>query len=282
MVRLTGPAHDEGMNPTRPVCSSHGASQRHLAPLSGRQNHLLAALQPDAWARCLPHLQLMELRSGQIVCEPDRTPAFAVFPITAVVSLMVLTRDGDSAEVAVVGNEGVVGLALFMGGNATPGQAVVQTSGMAWRLNALVLKEEIRLAGAALHLLLRYTQTLVAQVAQTAACNRHHSIDQQLCRRLLAGLDRSNGDELVVTQEALAHMLGVRREGVTAAALKLQDAGVIRYRRGHISVLDRHSLEQRACECYAKASAEVNRLLPVPSALLHPPVAHAQALQLMH
>jgi CRP-like cAMP-binding protein len=156
----------------------------------------------------------------------------------------------------------VVGVSLFMGGNVTPGQAVVQSTGWAWRLNALVLKEEIQRGGPALHMLLRYTQTLMSQVAQTAACNRHHSIDQQLCRRLLLGLDRSDSDELVMTQEAVAQMLGVRREGVTAAALKLQDAGVIRYRRGHISVLDRGRLEHLSCECYAKAKGEHQRLLP--------------------
>jgi CRP-like cAMP-binding protein len=252
------------------ACSSRCASLHPHTPVceprptrdSALQNQLLAALQPDAWARCAPHLQLIELHTGQVICEPGRTPSFAVFPVTAVVSLMYLTREGASAEVAVVGNDGVVGMSLFMGGNATPGQAVVQSSGSAWRLNAQVLKDEVNRAGPALHTLLRYTQALIAQVAQTAACNRHHSIDQQLCRRLLLGLDRADSDELVMTQEAVAQMLGVRREGVTAAALKLQEAGVIRYRRGHISVLDRERLEHRACECYAKAKHEYQRLLP--------------------
>jgi CRP-like cAMP-binding protein len=217
------------LHPQTAIC------ERRTAVAAARQNHLLASLQPDAWARVMPHLELTELQVGQVICEPDRTPSFAVFPITAVVSLMVLTLDGATAEVAVVGNEGVVGVSLFMGGNVTPGQAVVQSSGLAWRLNAQVLKSEVNRAGPALHLLLRYTQSLMAQVAQTAACNRHHSIDQQLCRRLLLGLDRADSEELVMTQEAAAQMLGVRREGVTAAALKLQEAGVIRYRRGHIS-----------------------------------------------
>jgi CRP-like cAMP-binding protein len=228
-----------------------------------RQNHLLAALHADAWERLSPHLRRTELRAGQVICEPDRTPLLAVFPTTAIVSLMVSTRDGATAEVAVVGHEGVVGLALIMGGNVTPGQAVVQSEGLAWQLNAQVLKTEIARAGSALYLLLGYTQALMAQVAQTAACNRHHSIDQQLCRRLLLGLDRSESDELVMTQEAVSQMLGVRREGVTAAALKLQEAGVIRYRRGHISVLDRPRLEQRACECYSRSTALLQRTPPL-------------------
>jgi CRP-like cAMP-binding protein len=223
---------------------------------AARQNHLLAQLNASEWARLAPHLQLTELRAGQVICAPERTPHYAVFPTTAVVSLMVRTREGGSAEVAVVGVEGAVGLSLFMGGNATPGEALVQTEGWAWQLSAQVLKAEITRAGPALYLLLGYTQALMAQVAQTAACNRHHSIDQQLCRRLLLGLDRSNSAELVMTQEAVSQMLGVRREGVTAAALKLQEAGVISYRRGHISVLDRPRLEQRACECYGRSQAQ--------------------------
>jgi CRP-like cAMP-binding protein len=248
------------LHPHTPACEPRHAAS--LLPQSAQQNQLLAALQPDAWARFAPHLQPIELQAGQVICEPGRMPSFAVFPVTAVVSLMYLTREGATAEVAVVGREGVVGISLFMGGNATPGQAVVQSSGLAWRLNAQVLKEEVNRAGPALHMLLRYMQALMAHVAQTAACNRHHSIDQQLCRRLLLGLDRADSDELVMTQEAVAQMLGVRREGVTAAALKLQEAGVISYRRGHISVLDRRLLEHRACECYAKAKGEFQRLLP--------------------
>jgi CRP-like cAMP-binding protein len=248
------PAHLHG------ACTT--ASEPCPEPHSGRQNHLLASFQPDEWARCAPHLQLVELQAGQVVCEPDRTPSYAVFPITAIVSLMYLTREGATAEVCVIGHEGVVGMSLFMGGNATPGQAVVQSGGLAWRLNAQVLKLEINRGGPALHLLLRYTQALMSHVAQTAACNRHHSIAQQLCRRLLMGLDRSESEDLAMTQEALAQMLGVRREGVTAAALKLQEAGVIRYRRGHISVLDRGRLEHSACECYAKTQCEFQRLLP--------------------
>jgi CRP-like cAMP-binding protein len=252
---------------------------------TARQNHLLAALDADAWARLSPRLQCSVLRAGQVIAEPVRTPPYAIFPTTAIVSLMIHTRDGGTAEVAVVGHEGAVGLSLFMGGNITPGQAVVQSEGLAWQLNSQVLKEEIARAGPALHLLLRYTQALMAQVAQTAACNRHHSIDQQLCRRLLLGLDRSHSDELVMTQEAVSQMLGVRREGVTAAALKLQEAGVIRYRRGHISVLDRPRLEARACECYSRSSAMQRRVglpLQLVPARLPPPRPALQPLHPAH
>jgi CRP-like cAMP-binding protein len=275
MAGAAGRADDAGMNITAHACNSRCAPLHPALPVcqaqavvqDDAQNQLLMALRPDEWARCWPHLQQVELRAGQVVCEPDRIPAYAIFPITAVVSLMVLTREGASSEVAVVGHEGMVGVSLFMGGSGTPGQSVVQSGGLAWRLNAQVLKAEIQRAGPALHLLLRYTQALMAQVAQTAACNRHHSIDQQLSRRLLLGLDRCDSEELVMTQEALAQMLGVRREGVTAAALKLQEAGVIRYRRGHITVLDRQGLEQRTCECYAKANNEHQRLLPAQATL---------------
>jgi CRP-like cAMP-binding protein len=239
------------------------------------ENQLLAGLQPDERVRCLPHLQRVDLRAGQAICQPGGLPSFAMFPITAIVSLMYITHDGGSAEVAVVGHEGVVGLPLFMGGNdspgAAPGQAVVQSSGTAWRLNAQLLKAEVNRAGPALHLFLKYSQSLMGQIAQTALCNRHHSIDQQLSRRLLMGLDRSDTDELVMTHEAAAQMLGVRREGVTAAALKLQDAGVIRYRRGHINVLDRSRLEQRACGCYVRVKDERARLMPKLPWPLHMP-----------
>jgi CRP-like cAMP-binding protein len=246
------------------------------------ENQLLAGLQADEQARCLPHLQRVDLRAGQVICEPGGVPSFAMFPITAIVSLMYITHDGGSAEVAVVGHEGVVGLPLFMGGNdaagAAPGQAVVQSSGSAWRLNAHVLRAEVNRAGPALHLLLKYTQSLMGQVAQTALCNRHHSIDQQLSRRLLMGLDRSDSDDLVMTHEAAAQMLGVRREGVTTAALKLQDAGVIRYRRGHIRVLDRARLEQRTCGCYVKVKTAHAR----PASKLPWPVQMPQPMRPSH
>ena len=234
----------------------------HLA--APRQNCLLAAL-PDADRRRLQHdLQPVPLRQGEVLCEPDCAPVYVTFPTTAIVSLLYTTRDGDAAEFAVVGSDGVVGISLFMGGHATPSQAVVQTAGQGFRLPARVVMEEVHRAGPVLEMLLRYTQALIAQVAQSAACNRFHTIDQQLCRRLLLGLDRASSDELEMTQEAIAGLLGVRREGVTAAAAKLQRAGVIRYRRGHIEVLDRAGLEQRSCECYAVARKEHRRLLAAP------------------
>jgi CRP-like cAMP-binding protein len=229
-------------------------------------NQLLGSLPLSELQRWLPHLEPVCLHAGQVLVESGSTPAFVHFPTTAVVSLMSMTRDGASAELAVVGREGVVGIALFMGGNAMPSQALVQASGRAFRLRAQALRSELQSAGPLLGMLLRYTQSMIAHVAQTALCNRYHSIDQQLCRRLLLGLDRSATDELAMTQEGAAGLLGVRREGVTAAALKLQHAGVIRYRRGHICVLDRERLEQRACECYAAAKKEYDRLLPMPMA----------------
>ena len=214
-------------------------------PSAARQNHVLAALTKADWDAWLPHLEPVELALGQVLCESGSTPAHVVFPTTAIVSLLYMTQEGASAEIAVVGNDGVVGISLFMGGNAMPSRAVVQHPGQGYRLRAQVVKNELDRGGPALQMLLRYTQTLIAQVAQTAACNRYHSIDQRMCRRLLMGLDRLPSDELVMTQELLASLLGVRREGVTAAALKLQQDGVIRYSRGHIAVLDRQRLEQR-------------------------------------
>ena len=227
-----------------------------------RQNQLLAALPAAELARWQAHLEPVDLRCGQVLCEAGSAPAFVVFPTTAVVSLLHMTQDGGSAEIAVVGNDGVVGISSFMGGHGTPSRVVVQSAGQGYRLRAQVVKDEVERAGPVLHTLLRYTQALIAQVAQTALCNRYHSIDQQLCRRLLLGLDRLPSDELQMTQELVAGLLGVRREGVTAAALKLQRAGVIRYARGHIAVLDRRRLEQRTCECYAVAKREYERLLP--------------------
>ena len=205
----------------------------------------------------------MDLSFGQVLCESGRAPAHVYFPTTAIVSLLYTTQDGASAEIAVVGNDGVVGISLFMGGNATPSQAVVQSAGQGYRLHAQAVTDEVNRAGPTLKVLLRYTQTMIAQVARTAACNRHHSIDQQLCRRLLLGLDRLPSGELAMTHEMLASLLGVRREGVTAVALKLQRAGVIRYSRGHIAVLDRQRLEGRTCECYAVAKQEHDQLVPM-------------------
>jgi len=226
-------------------------------------NHLLAAL-PDAESqRWLPQLEPVEMPLGQVLYESGGTLSHVYFPTTAIVSLLYVMENGASAEIAVVGNEGIVGISLFMGGDSTPSRAVVQSAGLGFRLRAQVMKDAFNQAGAVLHLLLRYTQALITQMAQTAVCNRHHSLDQQLCRWLLLSLDRLQGNELVMTQELIANMLGVRREGVTEGALKLQQAGLIRYARGHISVLDRMGLEKRSCECYAVVKKEYDRLLPV-------------------
>jgi len=216
------------------------------APVSDpRANQILRALPASAWARWAPYLELVELPLGQVLSESGRTPAYVYFPTTAIVSLVYMTEDGASSEIAVVGNDGVVGISLIMGGNTTPSQAVVQSAGQGYRLRAQQVTAEVDSGGAVLQMLLRYMQALIAQVAQTAACNRYHTIDQLLCRRLLLGLERApSPDALVMTQELLANLLGVRREGVTAAALKLQEAGVIRYSRGRIDVLDRQRLEQ--------------------------------------
>ena len=209
-----------------------------------RENQLLASLPEAEWGRWQPSLEMVDLRLGKVLSESGRIPAYLYFPTTAIVSLLYVTEEGASSEIAVVGNDGVVGISLFMGGNATPSQAVVQSAGQAYRLRAQAVKDEVARVGPALLLLLRYTQTLINQVAQTAACNRYHSIEQLLCRRLLLGLDRLPTPAMMMTQELLASLLGVRREGVTAAALKLQQAGVIKYRRGHIDVLDRKRLAQ--------------------------------------
>jgi CRP-like cAMP-binding protein len=197
-----------------------------------------------------------------VLYESGMTMSHVYFPTTAIISLLYVMEDGASAEIAVVGHEGVVGVSLFMGGESTPSRAVVQSAGKGWRLRAADLKEEFALSGPAAHLLLRYTQALITQMAQTAVCNRHHTLDQQLCRWLLLSLDRLQGAELVMTQELIANMLGVRREGVTEAALKLQKAGLIRYARGHITALDRAGLEARSCECYEVVKREYDRLLP--------------------
>lgn len=229
-----------------------------------KHNHLLAALPPADWQRWEPLLEVADLPLGKVLYESGSTMSHVYFPTTAIVSLLYVMEDGASAEIAVVGNEGIVGIALFMGGESTPSRAVVQSSGSSYRMRAAVVKEEFDRSSAVLHLLLRYTQALITQMAQTAVCNRHHTLDQQLCRWLLLSLDRLQGDELVMTQELIANMLGVRREGVTEAALKLQAAGLIRYARGHIKVLDRAGLEQRTCECYAVVKKEYDRLLRDP------------------
>ncbi len=224
-------------------------------------NHLLAALPASGWERWQPQLELVSLPLGRVIYETDGPQTHVYFPTTAIVSLLYMMEDGSSAEIAVVGNEGLVGVSLFMGGESTTSRAVVQSAGKAFRLSSRVVKEEFKRAPV-LHLLLRYTQALITQMAQTAVCNRHHSLDQQLCRWLLLSLDRLQGDQLVMTQELIANMLGVRREGVTEAALKLQKAGLIQYSRGHINVLDRKGLELRSCECYEVVKTEYDRLLP--------------------
>jgi CRP-like cAMP-binding protein len=223
---------------------------------------LLAALPDAEWQRWLPELQAVSMPLGQVLYESGTTLSHVYFPTTSIVSLLYVMENGSSAEIAVVGNEGLVGISLFMGGGSTPSRAVVQSAGEGLRLDAKTLKTEFDQNGPVLHLLLRYTQALITQMAQTAVCNRHHSLDQQLCRWLLLSLDRLQGDELVMTQELIANMLGVRREGVTEAALNLQRVGLIRYARGRISVLDRAALEKRTCECYAVVKTEYDRLLP--------------------
>lgn len=223
---------------------------------------MLAVLPQAEWDRWSPFLEQVDLTLGEVLYESGGTINFVYFPTTAIVSLLYVLESGASAEIAVVGREGIVGVALFMGGGSTPSRAVVQSAGTGFRLKASALKAEFDRAGPVLHLLLRYTQALITQMAQTAVCNRHHSIDQQLCRWLLLSLDRLSGDDLVMTQELIANMLGVRREGVTEAALKLQTSGLIRYARGHITVIDRPGLETRTCECYEVVRKEYARLLP--------------------
>lgn len=227
-----------------------------------RANGIVASLPDVDMQRWKPHLEAVALPLGHVLYEPGATLTNAYFPTTAVVSLLYVTESGASAEVAAVGGEGIVGIPLFMGGGSTPSRAVVQSAGAGFRMSGNVLREEFARSGTVRLALLRYTQALIAHMAQIAVCNRHHSIDQQLCRWLLLSLDRRSGNELVVTQELIAHMLGVRREGVTEAALALQRAGLISYRRGHITVLDRVALEHRSCECYGVVRAEYDRLLP--------------------
>ena len=225
-----------------------------------RQNHVLAALPDVVWERLSSHLEWVKMPLGQVLYESGVTLSHT--PTRAIVSLLYVLENGASAEIAVVGNEGIVGISLFMGGGSTPSRAVVQSAGEGFRLKAEVMKDEFQRAGPVMHVLLRYTQALITQMTQTAVCNRHHSLDQQLCRWLLLSLDRLHDNDLVMTQELIANMLGVRREGVTVAALSLQAAGLIRYARGHITVLNRDGIEKRSCECYAVVKKEYDRLLP--------------------
>jgi len=227
------------------------------------ENRLLAALPRAESQRWLSLLEPVDLPLGEVIYESGITLSHVYFPTTAIISLLYVMENGASAEIAVVGKEGIVGISLFMGGESTSSRAVVQSAGKGFRLKAELMKQEFNRAGPVLHLLLRYTQALITQMSQTAVCNRHHSLDQQLCRWLLLSLDRLEGNQLVMTQELIANMLGVRREGVTEGALKLQHAGLIQYARGHITVLDRAALEERSCECYAVVKKEYDRLLPV-------------------
>jgi CRP-like cAMP-binding protein len=235
-----------------------------VAPVrsSPHQNHLLDALPRSDYERIASHLEPVSMKLGDVLYEPGVQLRYVYFPTTSIVSLLYVMEDGASAEIAIVGNEGILGISLFMGGDTTPSRAVVQGAGHGFRLKAELLKSEFGRFGPTMQLLLRYTQALITQMSQTAVCNRHHSVDQQLCRWLLLSLDRLQSNELSMTQELIANMLGVRREGVTEAAGKLQEAQLIRYRRGRITVLDRPGLEARSCECYQVVKTEFDRLLP--------------------
>ena len=233
-------------------------------------NHLLEALPTEDYERIFPHLERVPMPLGEVLYESGGELRYAYFPIDCIVSLLYVTENGTSTEIAVVGNEGIIGVALFMGGGTMPNRAVVQSVGSAYRLRATLLKQEISQNGSLFRLLLSYTQALITQMALTAVCNRYHSVEQQLCRWLLLSLDRLPSNELTMTQELIAHNLGVRREGVTEAAKKLQEAELIHYRRGHITVLDRPGLEARVCECYHVVKTEFDRLLPA----LHHAAAH--------
>lgn len=227
-----------------------------------QQNHLLAALPKNVYERLYPHLESVPMPLGEVIYEPGAHVEHVYFPTNCIVSLLYVLENGASAEIAIVGNEGIVGISLFMGGETTPSRAVIQSAGFCYRLKATLLMREFKKGGPVLQLLLRYTQALITQMAQTAVCNRHHSLDQQLCRWLLLSLDRLQSNNLTMTQELIANMLGVRREGVTDAAGKLQHAGLINYSRGHITVIDRPGLEALVCECYAVVKKEFDRLLP--------------------
>ena len=233
-----------------------------MPPSDPRDNSILAELSEPEWQRIQSQLEWVEMPLGKVLYESGIVLNHVYFPTTAIVSLLYVMEDGASAEIAIVGHEGIVGVSLFMGGESTPSRAVIQSAGYGFRLCSKALKKEFNRGEKIQHLLLKYTQALLTQMAQTAVCNRHHSIDQQLCRWLLLSLDRLPDNELIMTQELIANMLGVRRCGVTEAALKLQHAGLIRYTRGHISVLDRPGLESRTCECYAVVKQEYDRLLP--------------------
>src|SRR4026209_1285858 len=250
------------MEHIRPQAASHRAAVPMPSSHDPRQNHLLAALSAEDFQRVKSQIKLVPLTLGEVLYESGSRQRAVYFPTNSIVSLLYMLADGASAEIAVVGNEGIIGVSLFMGGETPPSRAVVQSAGHAYRLPGKLLKEEFIRGDARQHLLLGYTQALLTQMAQTAVCNRHPSLDQQLCRWLLLSLDRLIGNELVMTQELIANMLGVRREGVTEAVGRLQAEGLIEYARGHIQVLDREHLEARVCECYAVVKKEYDRLLP--------------------
>jgi CRP-like cAMP-binding protein len=226
------------------------------------QNWLFRSIPEDAWQRLSPHIEEFDMPLGLVLSESGAKNSHLYFPTTAIVSLLYNLENGSSAEIAVIGNEGCAGVSIFMGGNSSITTAVVQSAGKSYRIKANIIMEEFNKSGAVMHLLLRYTQALITQMTQTAVCNRHHNLDQQFCRWLLLSLDRLQSNELVMTQELIANMLGVRREGVTEAALKVQKAGLIKYTRGHITILDRQGLEKRTCECYQVVKTECERLLP--------------------
>ncbi len=235
-----------------------------LQPSMLQQNHLLAAMSAHEWDEWQTDLEPVDFSLNQVLCESGKTPSYMYFPTTAIISLLYMTQNGGSSEVAVVGNDGMVGISLLLSGSNSPNQALVQSAGKGYRIRAQAAKNALNCSGNMLNILLCYSQAIITQITQTAVCNRHHTIDQQLSRRLLLSLDRLCSNQIVVTQEMLASMLGVRRESITDAALKLQEAGAISYRRGIITVLDRKALESRTCECYAIAKNEQMRLQKIP------------------
>lgn len=226
------------------------------------QNYLFHSIPSPEWERLLPHIEPVELPLGKVLYEPGTKMSHVYFPSTAIISLLYALENGSSAEIAIAGNEGIIGISIFMGGESTSSRAVVQSAGLGYRVKSSLILDEFNRSGPVMHLLLRYTQALITQMSQTAVCNRHHTLDQQFCRWLLLSLDRLPSNELVMTQELIANMLGVRREGVTEAALKVQKAGFIKYARGRITILDRTGLEKRTCECYQVVKSEYDRLLP--------------------
>lgn len=255
---------------TNPLFAEKALAELPLYKQSGfgvyspQDNELLASMSHDEWNKLEPDMEEVDFSLNQILCESGKTPAYMYFPTTAIVSLLYMTESGSSSEVAVIGNDGVVGISLVLSGSDSPNQALVQTAGKGYRMRAQAAKNAIKRDGPILSILLRYSQSMITQVTQTAVCNRHHTIDQQLCRRLLLNLDRLSSNEIAITQETLASMLGVRRESVTDAALKLQSAGIISYKRGLITILDRQALESRSCECYATSRREQLRLQKLP------------------